>query len=151
MCGTGSATAILLARLGVGQIALLDNDIVDRTNLNRLHGSRQVDADAMRPKVGVVARTISEMGLGVRLVPIKSWVGDPVCRDTLCTCDIVFGCTDDHEGRLFLNRFAYFYLVPVIDIVSQLILQMETHSNLSRWKEGSAYYSLTILVCCVVA
>ena len=29
---------------------------------------------------------------------------------------MIFGCTDDHEGRLFLNRFAYYYLVPVIDI-----------------------------------
>ncbi len=30
---------MLLARLGVGQIVLIDNDIVDRTNLNRLHGA----------------------------------------------------------------------------------------------------------------
>jgi molybdopterin/thiamine biosynthesis adenylyltransferase len=28
----------------------------------------------------------------------------------------VFGCTDDHEGRFLLNRFAYFYLAPVIDL-----------------------------------
>src|SRR3712207_6906598 len=34
--GTGSAVAMLLARLGVGQLALFDNDIVDQTNLNRL-------------------------------------------------------------------------------------------------------------------
>ena len=26
-----------------------------------------------------------------------------------------FGCTDDHLGRLILNRLAYFYYVPVID------------------------------------
>lgn len=114
--GTGSAVAMLLARLGVGQIVLFDNDVVDRTNLNRLHGSRQADADAMRPKVEVVAHAISEMGLGVRVVPFEAWVGDPQCRDPLRACDIVFGCTDDHEGRLFLNRFAYYYLVPVIDI-----------------------------------
>ena len=24
--------------------------------------------------------------------------------------------TDDHEGRLYLNRIAYYYLVPVVDI-----------------------------------
>ena len=114
--GTGSAVAMLLARLGVGQIALIDNDIVDQTNLNRLHGAGQVDADAMRAKVDVVAQSISEMGLGVRVVPIKSWVGNPSCRDTLRTCDIVFGCTDDNEGRLLLNRLAYYYLVPVIDV-----------------------------------
>jgi molybdopterin/thiamine biosynthesis adenylyltransferase len=114
--GTGSAVAMLLARLGVGQIILIDNDIVDQTNLNRLHGSRQADADAMRPKVEVLARVIAEMGLGVRAVPVEAWVGDPKCRDVLRSCDLIFGCTDDHEGRLFLNRFAYYYLTPLVDI-----------------------------------
>lgn len=114
--GTGSATAMLLARLGVGQVVLIDNDIVDQTNLNRLHGSTQSDADAMRPKVDVVAREITRLGLGVRAVPIEAWVGDPGCRDALRSCDAIFGCTDDHEGRLFLNRLAYYYLIPVIDM-----------------------------------
>jgi molybdopterin/thiamine biosynthesis adenylyltransferase len=114
--GTGSAVAMLLARLGVGQLVLFDNDIVDRTNLNRLHGARQADADAMLPKVTVVARSITELGLGVRVVPMEAWVGDPGCRDALRSCDIIFGCTDDNDGRLFLNRFAYYYLTPVIDV-----------------------------------
>jgi molybdopterin/thiamine biosynthesis adenylyltransferase len=114
--GTGSAVAMLLARLGIGQIVLFDNDIIDQTNLNRLHGARQADADAMRPKVNVVADVIAEMGLGVRVVPIEAWVGDPQCRDALRSCDIVLSCTDDHDGRLFLNRFAYYYVIPVIDL-----------------------------------
>ena len=114
--GTGSAVAMLLARLGVGQVALFDNDVVDRTNLNRLHGARQQDADLMRPKVHVVAEAIAAMGLGVRVVPTEAWIGDPECRDALRACDIVFGCTDDHDGRLFLNRLAYYYLIPVIDM-----------------------------------
>lgn len=114
--GTGSAVAMVLARLGVGQLALFDNDIVDQTNLNRLHGARQADADAMCPKVDVVAQSITEMGLGVRVVPINAWGGDPKCRDALRACDVVFGCTDDHDGRLFLNRLAYYYLIPVIDL-----------------------------------
>ena len=114
--GTGSAVAMLLARLGVGQILLFDNDIVDQTNLNRLHGARQADADGMRPKVEVAVREIAELGLGVRAVPVNAWVGDAVCRDALKSCDVLFGCTDDHDGRMFLNRFAYYYLTPVIDI-----------------------------------
>jgi molybdopterin/thiamine biosynthesis adenylyltransferase len=113
--GTGSAVAMLLGRLGVGQLTLIDNDIVDRTNLNRLHGARQSDADAMRPKVEVVARSITELGLGVRVVPIEAWVGDPGCRDAVRACDIIFGCTDDHEGRMFLNRLAVFYRIPLFD------------------------------------
>jgi molybdopterin/thiamine biosynthesis adenylyltransferase/proteasome lid subunit RPN8/RPN11 len=114
--GTGSAVAMLLARLGVGQIALFDNDVVDQTNLNRLHGARQSDADAMLPKVDVVAREIAGMGLGVRVARYDAWVGDPSCRDAIRACDVLFGCTDDHDGRMFLNRFAYYYLTPVIDI-----------------------------------
>ena len=114
--GTGSATAMLLARLGVGQLALFDDDIVDVTNLNRLHGARREDADAMRPKVEVIAREIAGLGLGVRAVPIRHWVGASACHDALKACDVIFGCTDDHDGRLLLNRLAYFYLIPVIDM-----------------------------------
>jgi len=114
--GTGSATAMVLSRLGVGQLALFDNDIVDVTNLNRLHGAGRRDADSMRPKVEVVARAITELGLGTRVVPVRSWVGDPACRDALRACDVIFGCTDDHDGRLLLNRLAYFYLIRVIDM-----------------------------------
>ena len=114
--GTGSATAVLLARLGVGQLALFDEDTVEVTNLNRLHGARRADADAMRPKVEVVARELTELGIGVRVVPLRCWIGDPLCRDALKSCDVIFGCTDDHDGRLLLNRLAFFYLIPVIDM-----------------------------------
>jgi molybdopterin/thiamine biosynthesis adenylyltransferase len=114
--GTGSATAMLLARLGVGQLALLDDDIVDVTNLNRLHGATRSDADAMRAKVDVVAREVADMALGTRVVPVRGWIGEAHCRDALKSCDVIFGCTDDHAGRLLLNRFAYFYLIPVIDM-----------------------------------
>tara|TARA_R110000787_G_scaffold284415_1_gene398097 strand:+ start:21622 stop:23034 length:1413 start_codon:yes stop_codon:yes gene_type:complete len=114
--GTGSAVAMLLGRLGVGQIALFDDDIVEVTNLNRLHGATRADADAMRPKVEVVARELARSGLGVRAIPIAHLADSREARDTLLSCDIVFGCTDDHAGRMFLNRLAYFYLRPVIDL-----------------------------------
>lgn len=114
--GTGSATAMLLGRLGIGQLALFDDDIVETSNLNRLHGARRADADAMRPKVEVLAREITEMGLGVRVHTHRGWIEDEAARDALKACDVIFGCTDDHAGRMFLNRFAHFYLVPVIDM-----------------------------------
>ncbi len=114
--GTGSAIAMLLPRLGVGNVGLIDNDIVDVTNLNRLHGARQADADAMTPKVHAVAKSITELGLGTRVVVKEAWVGDPECHDLLKSCDVIFGCTDDNEGRLFLSRLALFYRIPVIDL-----------------------------------
>jgi len=114
--GTGSATAPLLARAGTGQILIVDDDIVETTNLNRLHGATQSDADAMRPKAEVVAREITSMGLGTRVLAMRGWVSAPGVRDALKSCDVIFCCTDDHAGRVFLNRFAYYYLVPVFDM-----------------------------------
>ncbi len=114
--GTGSPTATLLARLGVGRLLLLDDDIIELTNLNRVHGSRRSDAEAGLAKVDVLAREIREAGLGVEVSTFKGWVGDVQARDALRSCDVVFGCTDDHDGRLFLNRLAYFYGIAVIDM-----------------------------------
>lgn len=114
--GTGSATAILAARAGVGQLAIIDDDIVESTNLNRLHGATQSDADGMKSKADVIAGEIARMGLGTRVVALRGWVNDPRARDLLKSCDVIFCCTDDHSGRLFLNRLAYFYLIPVFDM-----------------------------------
>ncbi len=114
--GTGSATAPLLARAGVGQLLIVDDDIIDVTNLNRLHGATQADADIMMPKADMVGREISRMGIGARVVVIKGWVNAPQIRDALKACDVIFCCTDDHAGRVFLNRLAYFYLIPVFDM-----------------------------------
>ena len=114
-CGaTGSATAILLTRLGARRLLLVDDDVVERTNLNRLHGASE--SDVGRSKVDVVRDTIERIGLSAQAATFRGWVGDSGVRDLLKSCDVVFGCTDDHDGRLLLNRLAYFYLIPVFDM-----------------------------------
>ncbi len=113
--GTGSAVSVLLARAGVGRVLLLDPDIVAETNLNRLHGSTRLDAERERPKVSVLKDHIEQMGLGTRVVVRQAPLANADVARLLRSCDCIFGCTDDHLGRLILNRIAYFYLVPVID------------------------------------
>ncbi len=63
-----------------------------------------------------ISAGIARMGLGVRAVPFEGWVGDKANRDALRACDAIFGCTDYHDGRMFLSRFAYYSLVPVMDM-----------------------------------
>lgn len=113
--GTGSAVAELLARAGVGRILLIDPDIVDETNLNRLYGSRRQDAQENRPKVQVLREHLERMDLGTKVAIRKAPLAEASLAKVLRTCDIIFGCTDGHLGRLILNRLAYFYLLPVID------------------------------------
>jgi hypothetical protein len=114
--GTGSAVAALLARIGIGRLALIDDDIVEETNLNRLHFTSQSDADAGRLKVDVVGDGIAQLGLGVQVRRYPYVVNDARCRDALKASDVIFGCTDDHLGRNLLNRLSYFYSIPVIDL-----------------------------------
>lgn len=116
-CGaTGSAAAFMLARLGLGYLLLIDNDIVDVTNLNRLHGASQSDADAGLNKALVLASQIADLGLGCKVRYREAFVEDNSMRDELKACDILFGCTDDNLGRGILSRFAYYYLTPLIDV-----------------------------------
>lgn len=114
--GTGSAVVSLLTRLGIGFLALIDNDMIDTTNLNRVHGSRAADVSAGLAKVDILAREIEAAGLGNQVIARKAWVGDPALRDLLRSCDVLFGCTDDHQGRLTLNRLTHYYGIPLIDV-----------------------------------
>ena len=111
---TGSATIAMLTRLGARRIAIFDKDVVDETNLNRLHGATR--ADIGKPKVEVLKAHVEAMGLEADVRAYPGWVGDSDYRDVLKSCDIIFGCTDDNEGRMLLNRLAYFYLIPIIDM-----------------------------------
>lgn len=113
---TGSATSVLLARNGAADIHPFDPDVVDHTNLSRLHGATVADADVNAPKVNVLASHIEGFGLGTSVTPHQLCVTDPRARNILKSCDLIFGCTDDHAGRVFLNRFSYFYNIPFVDM-----------------------------------
>jgi molybdopterin/thiamine biosynthesis adenylyltransferase len=116
--GTGSPTVEQLARLGVGRILSIDDDRVDRRNLTRIHQS--AESDIGRLKVEVARDSAEAFGTGtiVEAIPEKAISADVIRR--LAGCDLIFGCTDDHAGRLVLSKLAYHYLVPVIDLGVQV-------------------------------
>jgi len=124
---TGSAVLPLLLRLGIREALMFEKDRAEETNLNRLHGARREDVVAKTLKADIHARTVSEAGLGMSLVTIDAWAGEPSSWDALKSCDVIFCCTDDHAGRLFLNRFTRFYGIPVIDV--GLAMQQRTNGS----------------------
>ncbi len=128
--GTGSPVALLLARLGVGHIYLIDKDALAESNLNRVHGSRM--ADIGTSKVEILKREIEAMGVGCHVAISQVWVNDPNVRDAVRSADFVFGCTDDNAGRLFINRLAYFYGIPVIDVGLRMVAASDPrHADLN--------------------
>ena len=116
-CGaTGSATAHLLKLNGAEKIALFDTDLPDETSVNRMHLLRRDDLLTDRTKAQILSESLNAIGVGDSVMAYNNWINDPVCRDALKSCDLIFGCTDDHAGRLLLNRYAYFYNTPLIDM-----------------------------------
>ena len=113
--GTGSPTATLLARAGVGELVLVDKDELADSNLNRVRGFRRRDVG--RHKASTLRDYIHDLGLSVAVASFESLAdSDPTVIDALASCDIVFGCTDDEIGREALNVACYFYALPYLDM-----------------------------------
>ncbi len=114
--GTGSIVAEQLARLGIGRLVLVDPDLVEEKNLNRILNSGKEDAYLSRPKVHVLASAIARMGLGQEVLPIHQNLATRQAVHAVAECDVIFGCMDGAEGRHLLNRLATFYCLPYFDV-----------------------------------
>lgn len=114
--GTGSFVAEQLARLGVGRLVLVDPDVVEEKNLNRIVNSGKEDAYLARPKVQVLASAIARMGLDQEVIALQKTLLTPEAVKAVAECDVAFGCMDGVEGRHVLNRIATFYLLPYFDV-----------------------------------
>jgi molybdopterin/thiamine biosynthesis adenylyltransferase len=128
--GTGSAVCEQLIRLGVGEITVIDDDVIndDGSNVTRVWGSTM--ADIGMPKVDIVARTADRVGFGTRINAIHGTINDELTARELRHCDVVFGCTDDNRGRLTLSRLAVWYLIPVIDMGVKLSSNVGTLTHI---------------------
>lgn len=112
--GTGSLECQQLAHLGAMRITVIDPDLVEETNLNRLVGS--VPSDVGQPKVEVAARMIRAINPDARVTPLRADIVDEEVAKLITTFDFVLLCTDSHASRAVVNQAAYQYLVPVIDM-----------------------------------
>jgi molybdopterin/thiamine biosynthesis adenylyltransferase len=102
-----------LVRIGVGDVTLVDDDVVTESNVSRIYGSTLTDIG--RPKVEVVAQYANSIR-GDVVTPIVSRVSDVETARRLRHCDVLFGCTDDQFGRSVLSRMSYWYLSLYIDL-----------------------------------
>ena len=111
--GLGAFVALQLAHLGVGTVVLIDPDIVDVTNLNRLVGA--VQGDVGKPKVNVYRDLIKEIAPQTCVTTIaESILGTEAVNSTKAV-DVIAGCVDNHGARLILNYLAVQYCIPLID------------------------------------
>lgn len=114
--GTGSPVIEMLARNCVGSLVLVDPDVIEARNLNRIINSTRADVETARPKVAMLANAIEAMGMGTRVETYQRDLFDREIVAALADCDVLFGCMDSIDGRHLLNRLATFYAIPYFDL-----------------------------------
>ncbi|MEE9431460.1 MAG: ThiF family adenylyltransferase [Melioribacteraceae bacterium] len=114
--GTGSFVIEQLARLGVGELVLVDPDVVELKNLNRIINSTYNDAIKGKSKVSVLKRAITNMNIGTKVQTFYSNLFNSKVVNEVAGSDIIFGCMDSIDGRHLLNRISNIYLIPYFDL-----------------------------------
>lgn len=113
--GLGGAVVELLARLGVRQFVLVDPDLVETSNLNRLPGATPYDVVGHAAKVHVAERNIRQLhGPNARCESLRKSLPNKTVAKRLAECDVLFATTDNHASRLHLMEIAAAYLRPVV-------------------------------------
>ena len=114
--GTGSCVAEEIRRLGVLDLILVDPDVLEATNLSRMYGT-SARSSLGQSKVSIVADHLEGL-LPIRasIVSIADTVTNEATLRRLRDRDVIMCCTDTLVSRAVLNRFAYQYMIPVIDM-----------------------------------
>lgn len=117
--GLGSPLAEQLVRMGVRELILVDDDLLDtESNVRRVVGSRRADlhAGAFPSKVDIVGEHLDRLDLDTRVVRVMGDVTTEAAFRHLLDADLVVGATDTHVSRAVINDLPSTYLLPTIDI-----------------------------------
>ena len=118
--GAGSVGLDVLVRLaasGLLYLTVMDFDLVEVHNLDRLIGAARRDVRLRRPKVHVALRAAMEAATADRStieVSDRS-ICEPEGLRIALDHDLIFSCVDRPWPRAVLNSLAYSDLIPVID------------------------------------
>lgn len=104
--GLGSPVILYLAAAGVGTIGVIDDDVVDLSNLQRqiLHTTRSIGT----AKVLSAEKTIHEINPEVKIIPIQERIGPDNAMDLIAQYDLVADGCDNFETRFLVNDACYF-------------------------------------------
>lgn len=113
--GTGSHVVQALAYLGVTDIRVFDDDIVEESNLNRMVTAGHADVGA--PKNLVTQTHVSRIDPNITITPLPA-VTPNSDHPELIDTDLIIGCLDHDGPRDLLNQFALDNATPYIDLAT---------------------------------
>jgi len=110
--GLGSPVALYLASAGVGNITLVDDDLIDLTNLQRqvLHTTARVG----QPKALSGKQTLAEINPEVNVVALQERADETRLQSLVAEASVVLDCTDNFRTRHAINRACVQARVPLV-------------------------------------
>jgi len=135
--GLGSPTALYLAAAGVGTLGVVDNDVVDLSNLQRqvIHSSERIGT----PKVDSAEQTIRELNPDVQVNKYPVRLDASNIMDIIPGYDIIVDGLDNFPTRYLLNDATVRLKIPV---VSAAILGFEGQLSVFKPYDGPCYRCL---------
>jgi molybdopterin/thiamine biosynthesis adenylyltransferase len=110
--GLGSPAALYLGSAGVGHITLVDDDVVDLTNLQRqiAHASARVG----QPKVTSAAEAVLAINPDAAITCIQARADAALLDGLVATATVVLDCTDNYATRHAINAACVRYAKPLV-------------------------------------
>lgn len=110
--GLGSPAALYLAAAGVGTIGLVDDDVVDASNLQRqvLHTTERVGT----PKVESAGIALTALNPDVKVIPHRVRLDSGNAEEIVAGYDLVIDGADNFQTRYLLNDVALKLGKPVV-------------------------------------
>jgi hypothetical protein len=133
-----------LSRLGVGELVVIDPDVVSPSNLSRLPEARPRDAGIVdkrgslaricsrvwkrRPtlKVDLARRVAAGASESVSVSLLAGDVADDNVARSLIACDFIILAADTMLARDVVNQLSYQYLIPTLQVGSKVVLDRAT-------------------------
>ena len=110
--GLGSPVALYLATAGVGTITIVDDDVVNVTNLQRqiAHTLARVG----QPKVASIAAAITAINPDVRVIALQARAGPQQLAGWVAAADVVIDCSDNFATRHQVNAACVAHRKPLV-------------------------------------
>jgi molybdopterin/thiamine biosynthesis adenylyltransferase/rhodanese-related sulfurtransferase len=135
--GLGAPAGLYLAAAGVGTLGLVDDDVVDESNLQRqvIHSTKTVGI----PKVESAKQTINALNPDVKVRTHQLRLSSENVLDVIRDYDLVVDGTDNFQTRYLLNDASLILKKPV---VNASIFQFEGQVTVFKPFEGPCYRCL---------